>query len=240
MHVYMYRYAAQGVMFCPQVISSIKFGSRVFLPNRWYFRDFPGTSSWILDALVWFLERVHHLKKPVSKKRKDTIPPAGEKHRQSRKTAWIPKRYTVYWCFSEAVRNYSLKEDTFLGVHIIYCICVHINSLCIWCVCVCDCLCVFKCVIYLQKFHAFTVCLPLCTETFTVQLLFVEFCPGKLHQVRGKKTPKFSHIESMSLFVEPTSSCESCVFCHHLPKLVETAATTPMVSRRKAASRREQ
>lgn len=190
MHVYMYRYAAQGVMFCPQVISSIKFGSRVFLPNRWYFRDFPGTSSWILDALVWFLERVHHLKKPVSKKRKDTIPPAGEKHRQSRKTAWIPKRYTVYWCFSEAVRNYSLKEDTFLGVHIIYCICVHINSLCIWCVCVCDCLCVFKCVIYLQKFHAFTVCLPLCTETFTVQLLFVEFCPGKLHQVRGKKNTK--------------------------------------------------
>ena len=32
----------------------------------------------------------------------------------------------------KAVRNYSLKEDTFLGVQIVHCICVHINNLCVW------------------------------------------------------------------------------------------------------------
>jgi len=38
----MYRYAAQGVMFCPQLISSIKFGSSGIPPEQMVFPGFSG------------------------------------------------------------------------------------------------------------------------------------------------------------------------------------------------------
>ena len=87
MHVYMYRYAAQGVMFCPQLISSIKFGSSGIPPEQMVFPGFSGYVILNTGCSCLIFGTGASFKKACFKKKKRYTSACRGKHRQSRKTA---------------------------------------------------------------------------------------------------------------------------------------------------------